>query len=154
MSIPRRRLLEVLGTAATVGSLAGWLSTGDTTDESTDTATATRSHTETPPTTASWEDTRTQTPGPDPQPPPARDIFDGVACPSFIESDRTVCWHTRDDDELAIRPSGQVFRPVSGNDAVETMTFTLRNTLDAPILFNPHSCALLNSDLISRYHGF
>lgn len=127
MSVTRRKLLKVLGTSATVLSSSGCLALadGDTTEER-----GTRT------------DTTTTTSGPDPQPPPARDIFDGVPCPSFNDADRTVCWHTRSDDTVAVKPSQVVFKPVGGNDKVETITFTLDNTLDTPILFNPYSWAV------------
>lgn len=133
MSITRRHLVKVLGSTGAVLSSAGCLGLNEA--ASNETLTNTDSQTETP-------DPQTGTPGPDPQPPPARDLFDGVPCPSFADADRTVCWHTRANDEVAIKPSQVVFQPVSGNDEVETIKFTLTNTRNAPITFNPYSWGL------------
>lgn len=127
MPVTRRTLLKTLGTSAGTLSLAGCLSLGeDDAPSGTDTPT----------------DTRTTTSGPDPQPPPARDLFEGAPCPSFNDTDRTVCWHTHPEGVVEIVPSQPVFQPVAGNDEVETITFTLRNTRDAPIGFNPSSWAI------------
>lgn len=130
MSVPRRRFLETLAATGTVGAAAGCLFDAESASNRTPSDTATRT------------DTRTTT-DPGPQTLPERDLFNGTPCPSFTETDRTVCWHTHNDGhEVAIKPSQQLFQPVSGNDTVETITFTLTNTQDAPILFNPYSWAI------------
>lgn len=65
--------------------------------------------------------------------------FDNEPCPSFADTDRTLCAHNRGDSELSLEPSSQVFRPDSSTDVVETLTFTLYNDSDRPFTLNPHA---------------
>lgn len=64
-------------------------------------------------------------------------------CPSFAETDRTVCAHTAPlEPDIVLEPSNTQFEPVSGNEAVETITFTLRNDTAQPFYCNPYAWAL------------
>ncbi|MFB6091901.1 MAG: hypothetical protein ABEK02_02695 [Haloquadratum sp.] len=129
----RRRLLEAVGASAVLLSSVGCLAPASDDGRGTSPGDATRTTTD----RSSATDTSTITAS-----PPPRDRFEGALCPSFTDVEPTVCWHAREDDAVAIEPSQPVFRPVGGNDAVETITFTLRNTRNAPITFNPYSWAV------------
>lgn len=86
------------------------------------------------PTDTPTESTPTRTPdGP----------YAAVPCPSFTETDQTVCWHTRTGaDPLVLEPETTELRPVEGNNTVETLVFTLRNRSDRPFGLNPYEWQL------------
>lgn len=68
-------------------------------------------------------------------------------CPSFAETDRTVCAHTAPlEPDIVLEPSTTRFEPVSGNEAVETITFTLQNDTGEPFACNPYAWALYRLD--------
>ena len=67
---------------------------------------------------------------------------DSVPCPSFRETERTVCWANRDDAVVYVQPSTQTFEIVSEDDTVETIEFTLHNEADYPFQCNPHDWIL------------
>ncbi|MFB6141708.1 MAG: hypothetical protein ABEJ30_00015 [Halorientalis sp.] len=73
---------------------------------------------------------------------PTDSRFAGEPCPTFTDADRTVCWHTATDPDVFLAPETEVFRPVSGNQEVETVTFTLHNVADEPFALNPYAWAL------------
>lgn len=77
-------------------------------------------------------------------PPDANSRFDDIDCPSFAESDRTVCYHTRtsDDPDVVVEPSTELFEPTGSEDSVETMEFVLRNRTDDPFGLNPYSWSI------------
>lgn len=69
--------------------------------------------------------------------------FADVACPSFTETDRTVCWHTRPDDApVVLEPETTAFEPVADNQTVETVAFTLRNRSEQSFGLNPYAWQL------------
>jgi hypothetical protein len=76
--------------------------------------------------------------------PPGR--FADEPCPSFTETDRTVCWHTRADSDVFLEPSAAVFRPVANDGTVETITFTLHNDSDGTFELNPYAWAVKRKD--------
>ncbi|MFB6194691.1 MAG: hypothetical protein ABEI80_00840 [Haloplanus sp.] len=86
-------------------------------------------------------DTPTGTPA-DGTPAPPRNRFRDAPCPTFDDADRTVCWHTHPDAAVSLAPSAPVFRPVGGNDTVETITFTLHNGSDGIVSFDPAAWAI------------
>ncbi len=88
-------------------------------------------------------DTPTDTPE-DPYSDTPRDRFADESCPSFAETDRTVCARSHGDSEIYLEPSGQVFRPDAGADIIETLTFTLYNDSDQPFRLNPHAWQVHN----------
>lgn len=126
----RRTVLAALGTTLTAGCL------GDGTQPGNGTETPTAEPDETP--TSPGGDTPTDETPPEDYSPTPTDRFDDVGCPSFTETDRTVCWHTRTDSEVSLEPSSEEFETVSGNGTVETITFKLSNDSDRQFSFNPH----------------
>lgn len=136
----RRSLIVAVGaaTALTAGCLSR--SSGEepaATDESTDTTDATA--------TAEPTGTGTDSGPTDTVTPSDSDTrFDDVGCPSFDESDRTVCYHTATDGSPAVfvEPSTELFEPTTGDDAVETVEFVLHNRADEPFGMNPHAWSL------------
>ena len=64
-------------------------------------------------------------------------------CPSFVENaDRTVCYRDHGDADVSLAPSKLTFEEYGGNDAVETVTFTLHNRDDASFRLNPQDWAV------------
>ncbi|AQL43536.1 hypothetical protein BV210_12890 [Halorientalis sp. IM1011] len=131
----RRTVLAALGatTAATAGCLdrSGNGSTPTDTDR-----TGTGGGTETPPGTAT-DERRT------PMAPSGR--FDGADCPSFSDGvDRTVCFHALEPGsaEVWVEPDREVFEPTTGDDTLETITFTLHNQSGGPFGLNPYAWAI------------
>ncbi|MFC7133473.1 MULTISPECIES: hypothetical protein [Salinibaculum] len=88
--------------------------------------------------------TETQTPAPteDPKADTPEDRFADEPCPSFTQTDRTVCWHSREDGDVFLEPSAEVLRVGDGDDTVETVTFTLHNDADRAFKLNPHAWAV------------
>lgn len=70
--------------------------------------------------------------------------FDDIDCPSFADSDQTVCYHTLTDDDasVVVEPSTEQFAPSGADDSVETMAFVLRNRTDEPFGLNPYSWSI------------
>jgi hypothetical protein len=68
--------------------------------------------------------------------------FADEPCPSFSESDRTICYHTLDYGSLWVAPSRAVFEPTPGDGSVETIEFTLHNETSDPFGLNPHAWAM------------
>jgi len=131
----RRTVLAALG--ATTAATAGCLDRSETGSTPTDTdGPGTGGGTETPPGTAN-DEIRT------PTTPSGR--FDGADCPAFSDSvDRTVCYHTLETGsaEVWIEPDREVFEPTTGDDTVETITFTLCNESGEPFGLNPYAWAI------------
>lgn len=125
MTMRRRTVLAAIGTTlATTGCLgAATPGTGEG-DGATDSPT----------------DSPTETPGtPDGPYPEYPDSIRNAECPSFADADRTVCNHTRSADaDLYLSTSSAVYEPIQGNDAVETVTFTLHDESDQQFGFNPY----------------
>ncbi|WP_302081458.1 hypothetical protein [Salinibaculum rarum] len=78
--------------------------------------------------------------------PTARGRFADEPCPSFAETDRTVCAHSRGDSDIYLESSSEVFRPDPSTDSVESLTFTLCNDHDRPFRFNPHAWQLYDKE--------
>ncbi len=127
MTRNRREVLLALGAGlATAGCIGG----GDRSPGGNETPTI--DPTETP--------TDTQTPTDTPETP---DRLADEPCPSFTETDRTVCAHTRPmDADVWLDVDAQQFQPVSGNDAVETIAFTLHNETGGRFTLNPYAWAV------------
>jgi len=125
----RRTVLAAIGTTlATTGCLGATSpGTGDG-DGATDSPT----------------DSPTETPGtPDGPYPEYPDSIRNAECPSFADADRTVCNHTRSADaEVFFSVSSPVYEYTRGDDAVETVTFTLHNESDREFGFNPYGWAV------------
>jgi len=128
----RRALLATLGTATAL--TAGCLnrSNGGDPDETTTDDTPSGD-----PTTRT-DRTTTGTPAD----PDSR--FAGVECPSFEDTDRTVCFHTpgNGSSKVSVEPSTQVFAPATGDGTVETVTFVLHNRSGGTFGLNPHAWSL------------
>ena len=78
-------------------------------------------------------------------PPPGTGTPDGldVDCPSFAATDKTYCAGAIPPEfGVRLEASSRRFEPVSGNDAVETITFTLQNETGNPFTLNPHAWRL------------
>ncbi|MEF8784790.1 MAG: hypothetical protein V5A45_02570 [Haloarculaceae archaeon] len=123
MSPTRRTVLASLGTAVLS---AGCLASADSQDGDSGDSPRTE-HPASPPDT------------PYPDSPTPRNRFADEPCPSFVETDQTVCAHSHGDSELSLEPSSQVFRPEPGTDVIETLTFTLYNDSDRPFNLNPRA---------------
>ena len=128
----RRTVLATLGGALATGGCLDALG-GTPGDESPPAGTGTPSNStdETPP---AGTDTPLETPTPDGL---------DVDCPSFAATDKTYCAGAI-PPEFGVRfdASSRRFEPVSGNDAVETITFTLRNETGNPFTLNPYAWRL------------
>jgi hypothetical protein len=119
MTVHRRTVLAALGAAA---ASAGCFGDGGST---TDTPAGTPTETDTP--------TETATATPDGR-------FSDVPCPSFTDTERTVCSHTdAGDAAVVLEPEAAAYRPVAGNDTVETLRLTLRNRGESNFGLNPHA---------------
>lgn len=134
MTPNRRDVLVALGAGlATAGCIDGASPGGPSTDDPGGNGT-----TDSPTDTASPTDTERPTDTPDEE-----DRFADEPCPSFTETDRTVCAHTRPADApVWLDASAQVFEPVSGNDAVETIAFRLHNESGEVFTLNPYAWAV------------
>ena len=134
--LQRRTVLAALGTTlASAGCLADETRTGDgTPTEAADTPAGSPSETSTGGTP---DGSDTQVPS---------DWFDDIECPSITDTDRTVCWQTRSDSGVSLRPSAATFRPVSNNGEIETITFTLSNGSDERFSFNPYEWAVYRQE--------
>ncbi|WP_340098091.1 hypothetical protein [Salinibaculum salinum] len=71
--------------------------------------------------------------------PETRGRFADNPCPSFAETDRTICTHSREDNDIYLVSSSQLLRPDPSTDIIETITFTLYNERDQPFSLNPHA---------------
>lgn len=71
--------------------------------------------------------------------PPKSTRFADEPCPSFTETDRTVCAHSRGDSDIYLESSGEVFQSDPSTEIVESLTFRLCNDRDRPFRFNPHA---------------
>ncbi|SDF06977.1 hypothetical protein [Halorientalis regularis] len=131
----RRTVLTALGTATV--ATAGCLDRSGDGSTPTDTDGPGRTdRTGTPPGTAT-DERRTPT--------VLSGRFDGTDCPGFSDSvDRTVCYHAIQDDaaEVWVEPDSEVFAPTTGDNTVETITFTLCNESDEPFGLNPYAWAI------------
>lgn len=65
------------------------------------------------------------------------DRSSGATCPSFTDTDRTVCWRARADADLYLEPDTRTFR-LDADDAAETIAFTLYNERDEAVTLNPY----------------
>lgn len=155
----RRALLAVLGTAVT--GTAGCIGDGrlpgdDRSTADTDTATDTRTVTDTR-VTDTPGDTATDTEGTPsptevtterPTPPSASDAFADFDCPSFDETERTVCYHDADlaDVPLVLTARPEVFDPDLSDEDVETLDFTLYNRSEWSVGFNPYDWGIERYD--------
>jgi hypothetical protein len=70
--------------------------------------------------------------------------FEDIECPSFTESDRTICTHSESDTDadVALRVPEAVFTPTTDDDSVETMEITLQNGSDTWFGLNPYEWRL------------
>lgn len=70
--------------------------------------------------------------------------FEHIACPSFAEADRTVCYHTfgGSSPEIYVEPSTELFEPMDKDSTVETVEFTLHNRGDESFGMNPYAWQL------------
>jgi hypothetical protein len=128
MPIKRRRYLAAVGTTLAVAGCSG--TAGTPTGSETPTGPPADADT---PTDATPDDTMTPVPG---------DRFGDEPCPSFTETDHTVCWHTRGETDIWLEPEGPEFVAAAGNDTVETISFTLHNERTEPFRLNPYAWAL------------
>lgn len=65
------------------------------------------------------------------------------ACPSFVDDpDRTVCWSDRGDADVYLEPSTRMFAESETYQAIDTVTFTLRNDSDGEVRLNPYDWAV------------
>lgn len=131
----RRSFLGATGTA--VALTAGCLSTTGGTPEEPDDPQTTRP--------AGGDGTTTEPDGTTDETTTAGgdDPFVDEPCPSFAEDvDRTVCAHAADDADLYLGVSEPVFAPTTGDDTVETTTFTLHNESGEPFGLNPYAWAI------------
>jgi hypothetical protein len=127
----RRTILTALGTATV--ATAGCLDRSGDGSTPTDTDGPGTDRTETPTGTAT-DERRT------PTAPSGR--FDGTDCPGFSDSvDRTVCFHTLGGGsaEVWVEPDQELFEPTTGDDTVETITFTLHNESGESFGLNPYA---------------
>jgi len=128
MRVNRRTVLAALGTAVATAGCFG--------QESPDPGSGSENGTSTPTDTPTDSPTDATTPDPD-------GPFADLACPSFVETDRTICWHTRAADApVVLEPEATTYEPIAGNDAVETVGFTLHNRSEQPFGLNPHAWRL------------
>lgn len=69
--------------------------------------------------------------------------FAEIPCPSFAESDRTICYHTLAgrSPEVYMEPSTELFEPTA-DDTVGTVKFVLRNQSGESFGLNPHAWEL------------
>jgi hypothetical protein len=129
MTVNRRTVLAALGTAV---ASAGCFGQGNPDPGN---GPADGNETQTTPT-----DTTTDTPT---DTPPADGPFADVACPSFVDTERTICWHTRTaDDPVVLEPGATTYEPDGGTDDVETIDFTLRNQSEQSFGLNPYAWQL------------
>lgn len=142
----RRALLTamattVAGAAGCIGDDASPAGDGSMTD--TDTAT------DTPGNTATTEDPPSTTVVSEgPTPPPATDVFADFECPSFEDTDRTVCYHEAApaDVPLVLTAQPELFDPYMGDDNVEALDFTLYNRSEWSVGFNPYDWGIERYD--------
>lgn len=129
----RRTVLATLGTALAAGGCLDGLTGGPAADD-----TPSPGGTDTPPSGTEMPPGGSDTPPGTPTPGRL-----DVDCPSFAGTDGTVCADAV-PPEMGIIPeaSSRRFKPVSGNDAVETITFTLHNETGNPFTLNPHAWSL------------
>lgn len=99
-------------------------------------------------------DTPSDSPGSEPTPPdetPTRQIPDSlqnIGCPSFRESDVTVCTHTDSEPvPISLRPESHTLRVVQGNNTIEALDLTLSNASGHTFGFNPYDWR------VDRYTG-
>lgn len=143
----RRRLLELAGTAAVLAAGCLGRTGGDgapTTDPGdSDDGTTTTGGTDD---TTTGTDATTGTDGTTDEGTTAdgdADPFADEPCPSFAEDvDRTVCAHAAGDADVSLTVSDPVFEPTTGDDTVETTTFTLHNEAGEPFGLNPYAWAI------------
>jgi len=136
MTVTRRTVLAALGTAV---ATAGCFGQGRQ-DPGGGPGTESDAPTDTP------GETPTETADQSPSEPPQGTNggpFSDLACPSFTETDRTVCWHGRSGDApVVLEPEDTAFRPVDGNNTIETFEFTLRNRSEEAFGLNPYAWQL------------
>jgi hypothetical protein len=97
-----------------------------------------------PPTTSTQSPADSSNGSTEDTPPTPSQRFDDVACPTFEETERTVCFHTLGEESapVFVEPSTDLFEPAPDGEAVETIEFVLHNDSDAGVGLNPYDWAI------------
>jgi len=139
----RRALLGSLAATLSAGA-AGCISDSPTGSEP---PTDTQTPTDTPTDVHTTEQSPTSDPSMTP-PPTATDVFADFDCPSFHETERTVCYHEVDPTEvpLVLTAEPEVFDPDLDGEDIETLDFKLYNRSEWNVGFNPYDWGIERYD--------